>query len=143
MAKKKKKVKPIGKLKEEAAELLQMLVRLKASDDQGYCSCVSCGITKHFKDMQGGHFIPRGNSATLLMEENIHPQCFGCNHFGMKYHDAEKQYTLHLIDTYGREIVDELISLKGQVHKWYRPDLEDQIQEFKAQIKIQEQRIGV
>jgi hypothetical protein len=36
------KKKPIGKLTDEAAILLQLLVRLKASDDNGYCSCVTC-----------------------------------------------------------------------------------------------------
>lgn len=141
--KKKKKLKPIGKLKEQASVLLQLLVRLKAMDDKGYCYCVSCGASGHYKDMQGGHYIPRGNSATRLLEENVHPQCMGCNGFGMKYGDAEKHYTLYMIDTYGRDFVEYILSLKGNAHKWVRADLEDQIQEFKAQIKLQEQRIGV
>ena len=132
---KKKKLKPVGKLKEEASVLLQKLVRLKAADDNGYASCVSCGASKHWKELQGGHFIPRGNSATRLMEENIHPQCQGCNGFGMKYGDAEKQYTLYMIDMYGRDFVDELLEMKGQTHKWARVDLELQIKEFKFRVK--------
>ena len=52
---KKKKTKTIGKLTDEAATLLQRLVRLKAADDNGYVSCVTCGVTKRFDDgMQGG-----------------------------------------------------------------------------------------
>jgi len=140
---KKKKTKPIGKLVEEASVLLQLLVRVKASDDNGYCSCVSCGVTRHYKEMQGGHYIPRGNSATRLLEENVHPQCRGCNGFGMKYGDAEKQYTLYLIDTYGREMVDELIALKGATFKWSRIDLQDQIKGLKDAVKAEKSRIGV
>jgi len=69
--KKKKKIKPIGKLKKEAAELLQRLVRLKAGDDNGYCSCVCCGIKKHYREMDGGHFVPRGTSETNHIEAEI------------------------------------------------------------------------
>jgi len=140
---KKKKLKAIGKVKEQAATLLQRLVRLKASDDYGYCSCVSCGTTKHFKEMQGGHYMPRGESSTLLMEENIHPQCFGCNAFGMKYGIAAYQYDQYMIDMYGRAFVKALLMLKGRTWKWVRADLEDQIKDFKARIKVEEERIGI
>ena len=59
------KKKSIGKLTDEAATLLQLLVRLKAADDNGYVTCVTCGVVKHYKDgMQGGHFRPRGIAAT-------------------------------------------------------------------------------
>jgi len=139
--KKKKKLKPIGKLKEEASVLLQKLVRLKASDCNGYASCISCGATKHWKELQGGHYIPRGNSATRLMEENIHPQCKSCNGFGMKYGDAEKHYTLWMIDFYGRDFVEDLLAMKGKPHKWNRLELEDNIKTWKAQIKELESQI--
>lgn len=131
----KKQLKPIGKLTDECAKLLQKLVRIKAADDNGYAECVSCGSTKHWKELQGGHFIPRGNAVTKLMEENIHPQCMGCNAFGMKYGDAEKQYTLWMIDHYGRDFVDELIATKGKVHKWVRADLEGLKIAWAARIK--------
>ena len=130
----KKKLKPIGKLVDECATLLQKLVRIKAADSNGYAQCWSCGCTKHWKELQGGHFLPRGNSTTKLMEENVHPQCMGCNAFGMKYGDAEKQYTLRMIDHYGRDFVDELLATKGKTHKWIRADVEDLKADFTAQI---------
>ena len=37
-----------------AAKLLQRYVRLKASDDNGYCQCVSCGKVAHYATMDGG-----------------------------------------------------------------------------------------
>ena len=132
----------IGVLKEKASVLIQKIVRLKAADCNGYCQCVSCGVVKHWKEMQGGHYVPRGNSATRLMEENVHPQCKGCNGYGMKYGDAEKHYTLYMIDMYGRDFVEHLLSLKGKPHKWSRCDLEDMIIDFKAQIKELEANIA-
>ena len=141
---KKKKTKTIGKLTDEAATLLQRLVRLKAADDNGYVSCVTCGVTKRFDDgMQGGHFRPRGKAATKLMEENVHPQCDSCNSFGMKFHGAEAKYTTYMIDMYGREFVDELIELSDQPYKWCRPDIEDLIKDFSAQIAEHEKRISL
>ena len=132
--KKKKKAKSIAKLVESAAELLQLLVRLKACDDNGYCTCVTCGITRHYKDsMQGGHFISRKWLATKIMVENVNPQCASCN--GPFKRGAPIEYTLYMEDTYGREFVDELLALKHESRKYYRAEVEEIITDFKAQIK--------
>ena len=77
------------------------------------------------------------------MEENVHPQCDSCNKFGMKFHGAEAKYTTYMIDMYGREFVDELIELSDQPYKWCRPDIEDLIKEFSAQIAEHEKRISL
>ncbi len=143
MAKKRKKTKPIGKVVEDAAKLLQRLRRLESSDDSGICVCVSCGVHGHYSEMQGGHYIPRGKAATKLREENIWPQCPGCNMYGMRHGSAAQEYTLHMIDFYGRDFVDELIAESKKPKKWYRPELEDLIKEFKARIKQEEERLGV
>lgn len=143
MKRKKKKTKSIAKLHNEAAELLQLLVRLKAADDNGYCSCVTCGITKYYKKdgIQGGHFMPRGRAPTKLLEENIHPQCESCNLYGMKFHDASQVYTLYMIDMYGREEVDRIIALSATKHKWIRKDLEETITDLRIRIRDEEDRI--
>jgi len=140
----KKKKKPIGKYVDQIATRLQLLVRLKAADDHGFCNCVTCGVFKHYKDMQGGHFIPRGTSFTKLMEENIHPQCPGCNCFGMKYGDAEKHYTLWMQDMYGRDFVEGLLFEKSakKPFKWVRGDLDDMLISINIQIKEHEKRVG-
>jgi hypothetical protein len=59
----------------------------------------------------------------------------------MKFHGKEAEYTLYMVDMYGKEFVDEMIELSNKPHKWYRPDLEDLIKDFKAQIKEQEKRV--
>jgi len=83
-----------------ALDTLQKLVRLKAADENGYCTCVTCGKIDLWKSMDGGHYIPKGNSSYwALEEENIHPQCKRCNGFEMKFGTAAQQYTLYMIDT--------------------------------------------
>mgnify|MGYP003632725637 FL=1 len=124
---------------------LQKLVRLKAADDSGYCTCVTCGVTKKWNDgMQGGHFIAKGNGGTnqwALEPENVHPQCAGCNGFKMAYGNAESTYTLYMIDMYGRDKVEQMLH-ENKVVKLSRADLEDMEAEWKIEINEHLKRIG-
>ena len=126
-----KKKKTIAKLVDEAAVLMQKLVRLKAADVDGYCKCVTCGVVKHWKEMQGGHFIGRKWTATKVLEENIHPQCPGCNG---PLKGNMVSYTLYMQDMYGREFVEELQRLKTQTRKYTRAEAAGLIEELKVRI---------
>ena len=134
-----KKQKTVAKLKEEAAVLLQKLVRMKAADENGLASCVTCGKRQHYKEMDGGHFISRKWTATKLVEENIHPQCKGCNQYASGRHD---DYSLYMVDTYGIEMVRELNDKKRELCKQNRIELEDIKVELKVRIAEQAVRLG-
>ena len=137
----KKKAKTLPKLIDSAATKLQKLVRLKAANENGLVQCVTCDKWAHWKDMQGGHFIARGSKKWKLVEENVHPQCPGCNGFGMKYGNAEAVYTAYMIDMYGRDFVDEMLRTKSEVKKYSRSEVEDIDADFSAQIKHHEKRV--
>ena len=123
---------------------IQLLARISAADDNGYAKCVSCGCVHHYKDMDGGHFIPKGSSSFWALEiENVHPQCKGCNGFGMKFGNAEKEYTLWMIDTYGKDKVEEMLATKKQIKKLYKADYEDMLKEFNELIRFHEDRLGI
>lgn len=132
-----RKNKSIAKLVEEAAVLLQAIVRLKAADNNGCVKCVTCEEINPWNDgMDGGHFIPRKWLATRLLEENIHPQCKPCN-AGFRSGDKGNliAYTRYMEDTYGRDFVDHLKSLKHQTKKYYKAEILDLIAELKEQKK--------
>lgn len=134
-----RKPKTVAKLKQEAASLLQKLVRMKYANDIGMCECVTCGTVGHYKDMDGGHFVSRTHNATLLVEENIHPQCKHCN----KYKNGNiDSYSLFMIDTYGLDAMRELIASKHQPRKFTDIELLELIAEYKLRIKEQEQRLA-
>jgi len=134
-----KKLKTVAKLREEAAVLLQKLVRMKAADENGLAECVTCGKRQHYKEMDGGHFISRKWTATKLVEENVHPQCKGCNQYASgKYDD----YALYMVDTYGIEMVRELNDKKRELCKQNRIELEDIKVELKVRIAEQAVRLG-
>jgi hypothetical protein len=93
--------------------------------------------------MQGGHFIPKGNSSYWALEiENIHPQCVGCNMWGMKNGSAAQEYTLWMEDMYGRQYVEEMLANKTKPIKRYKADYQDMLNEFNELIKFHQERIG-
>jgi hypothetical protein len=143
-AKKKKKKKPEEKtphqLSEDVATLLQLLVRLEASDEYGMCTCVTCGVRKHYQDgMQGGHFISRGKKSTKLLKMNVHPQCKGCN---MPSTQVDHVYTIWMIEQYGQPAVKKLINLSYKTKKFTRDELAEMAATFKEEITAELARLS-
>ena len=141
MAKRKKTT--VAQEVDKAAKLLQRLVRLKASDDNGYCQCVTCGKIDHYKAMQGGHFYGRRHLRFKLYEENIHPQCPSCNLYGMKTTKIQEAYRIYMDDMYGARRIRAMQRLAWR--PWPNFNREEVIQfarQLKEQIKEQEWRIG-
>lgn len=131
-----RKKKTIAALLNDAAVLVQKLVRIKAAQVEGESiRCVTCGITKHWKEMQGGHFISRRFTKYKLAEENVHPQCPACNGPRQGNYQA---YTLYMIDMYGRDAVEEMLATKSQTVKYNRAEIEDIIVELKQRVKAAE-----
>lgn len=127
----------------KALKTLQKLARVEAADDNGYCTCVTCGAVAKWTEFDGGHFIAKGSCSRWALEkENVHPQCKGCNGFGMKYGTATQSYTTWMIDYYGRDFVDHMLATKNQAHKLYKKDYEEMIKEWGEQIKYHLKRIG-
>jgi len=125
-------------------QALQKLARIAATDANGYCECVSCGCKKHYKDMDGGHFIPKGSSSYWALDiRNVHPQCKSCNAYGMKYGSAAQQYTIWMQEYYGKGFVEEMIAKKSDPIKFYKVDYEEMLREWNALIKYHEKRIGL
>lgn len=140
MVKKGRKKKNLNarELSNKVAERLQLLVRLRAADENGYCSCVTCGVTKNYKDgIQGGHFIERSKSPTKLRDENIHPQCAYCNAAMGKFGKSTVAYTYYqyMVNLYGDEFVEELIQESKKEWKWFKPELEERLEEINREIK--------
>lgn len=126
-------MKSISKVLDDTAVLLQKYVRLKDySDNGGYCTCVTCGKTGHWKEMDGGHWISRVWTKHKINENNLHVQCKGCNRFSSR---IAEQYTMYMIDTYGEDVVRDMIATKRDVTKYDRQDLMDMQKDLKAKIK--------
>ena len=56
-------------------------IRLRDADENGYCTCITCGAVRHWKLLDCGHGIPRQYWATRYSEKNNAAQCKKCNGF--------------------------------------------------------------
>ena len=139
----KRKTPTIAQEVEKAAVLLQELVRLKAADENGYCTCITCGVVKKWNDgMQGAHFFSRGRTSTKLLVENCHSACAGCNAFLHHTTSGVLIYRRYMVGLYGEDGLDEMEALSRTTKKYTREEVKDIKADFKEQIKFHKQRIG-
>lgn len=106
-------------------------IRLKDAKD-GIATCVTCGTKDEWKNMQNGHFVSRGKYSTRWSELNCHVQCLRCNVF-LKGNYIN--YTLYMIDRYGREKVDELKSESMELAKFSSQQLKEMIDFYSGEVK--------
>lgn len=95
--------------------------------------CVTCSKVLPWKELQAGHFIHGHAKPTYFLKENVHCQCEGCNYYNS---EAKHEYTLFMIDTYGRKKVDELMSLSTKKGELDHMKLEELKSHFKEQFEI-------
>lgn len=90
--------------------------------------CVTCGKVCLTKEMDAGHFK---HNAYDYDERNVHAQCVRCN----KYLSGNAApYTLFMLDTYGREVVDFLTNVRDM--KIYTREEYEKLREYyKAEYK--------
>ena len=114
----------VKKLKATADKMYSQYVRLRDSDDQGYCRCVTCGKRDHWKHMQAGHYVPRTYLALRWDDVNVNVQCVGCNIFKS---GAMDEYAVFLIGRHGAEILGLLSVEKSKLRKMGVADYKDLI----------------
>lgn len=130
----KKKTKPklikLNTLIDKADKITSQYIRQKHADSNGNVKCISCDTVLSWKESHCAHYIGRASKATRWMEENLRPACPSCNVYRKEFHMRE--YTLKMIDFYGRDFVDELRSLARKVLRASEVRLlaETAIQEF-------------
>jgi len=107
-------------------------IRLKYSDDNGYCQCITCGNTHHWKDIHNGHYISREVKATRFDERNCRPQCCSCNSFheGRKYKFRQK-----IVEIYGIEEIELLEHIADTGGKYDAWTLQRMIIEYREKVK--------
>ena len=89
--------------------------------------CVTCGVKKHWKEVDAGHFVSRRHYATRWNPKNVHVQCKSCNGF----HGGQNYLMGNYINkTYGDNTADNLITMSRQIKKYTNQDLLDLIDYF-------------
>ena len=92
-----------SKLRDELDKVFSQYIRLKYSDENGYCRCISCGKIHFWKDIQCGHYMSRRYMSTRWSEDNARPQDAACNIFNQ---GNIQMYRRALIKEIGEQRVD-------------------------------------
>lgn len=80
-------------------------VRIRWSDKDGICTCVTCGRMRHWKEVDAGHYRRREHQTTRYDERNVHPQCRYCNFYRG---GAEVEHREYIDKTYGEGTAYEI-----------------------------------
>lgn len=116
-------------------------IRLRDSDNNGTCKCITCGDFKHWQQMDCGHFVTRDNMATRWEEENCAAQCQSCNRF-----KGGKQFEMGLAldKKYKRPGLASDLVLKAKfVCSWTDNELETMHKYYKAEAKALREQKGM
>lgn len=110
-------------------------VRLDESDKNGIGTCITCGVKKHWSELQNCHFYSRSKLPTRWDVDNCHSGCYRCNVL-LKGNYIE--YTKYMIDSYGRPFVDELKVKADSCRKISTLQLKEMIDYYKKEVKALE-----
>jgi len=122
-------------LQKRLDEVFSDFIRLKESDDNGWCRCFVCNNPIYWKSAVVLHYIKRTYKATRWDERNCHAGCVRCNGEEEKNTNLMLIHARKLIDLYGADIINQLAQLK-QAHVHYsRFELEDKIKYYSQKVK--------
>ena len=107
-------------------------IRLRDSDDRGYCECFTCGRFGHWKTMDCGHGIGRQHKATKFNELNNHAQCKRCNGFEEGRKDV---YSVRVDELYGEGTWNKLLTASRVSTKRGKVDIELMTEYYKKLAK--------
>ncbi len=118
-----------SKLVKKLDVVFSQYIRLKNSKN-GICTCVTCGKKGHWKTggIQAGHFMSRKHYSTRWDEDNVKPQCVGCNMFrsGEQY-----KYSLYL----GKQLSENLHQKSNKIVKFTNIELEEMFKHYSDEVK--------
>lgn len=126
-----KGTKSVSKLKKDLDRVYSIYIRRKYADANGFVSCFTCGVRKHWKEMQNGHYVSRAHNNTRFDDFNCHVQCAGCNIFKSGNMDM---YALRLQEKYGDGVLQELNRRKNIIKQFTVPELETLIKQYELAV---------
>ena len=117
---KEKKAISVAVLKVKLWKIVSEYIRRKWAIND-YNTCITCWVSKHWKDLEAGHFVPAWSSNYLrFVEVNIHPQCHRCN---CSLHSNPIEYRLYMDNRYGKDFVDKLVSTRNEIKRFTSEEL--------------------
>lgn len=108
-------------------------IRLRDSNENGYCTCFTCANIRYYKNMDCGHGIKRQHMATKFHEKNNHAQCKWCN--GPAGGGKPKEYRAAMTKKYGPGTWEELELLSRSVCKFGSFEIKTMLFHYTEEVK--------
>ena len=116
--------------KKKLDTLFSLFIRQRNADPNGMTKCYTCGVLKHYKELQCGHFVPRQYLSVRYDEINCQTQCYACN---MLYNGQPSAFAMNLTRDYGKETVEMLEKKRREITKYFPYELK--LEEYKNKLK--------
>ena len=122
-------------------DVFSKFIRLRDSNKDGMCQCISCGRVHYWKEIQNGHYMSRRYMSTRFDEMNCNAQCVACNIFNQ---GNIQMYRKNLIKKIGEKNVDYLeYKAKGTTKHYSVFELQELIKYYSALVKKLSDEKGV
>jgi len=120
------------KLVKDLDKVFSLFIRMRASDENGFATCFTCGQVKKWKEGDAGHFISRGALSTRWNETNVQFQDKKCNIFqsGQQY-----LFSVALNRLHGEGTADALFAMSRQTRKYGVGELKAMIVIYKDKVE--------
>lgn len=119
-------------IKNTADHVYSKYIRIKETDRNGYCTCVTCGVVRKWDDrIDAGHCFSRDNRAIRFDDRNVHPQCRRCNRFQS---GQVARYMIYMRKRYGQDALDELDAKSRLTKQFTLDDLKAWVKEWRKEI---------
>ena len=120
------------KLVKDLDKVFSLFIRMRASDENGYATCFTCGQVKKWKEGDAGHFISRGAFSTRWNETNVQFQDKKCNIFqsGQQY-----LFSVALNRLHGEGTADALYVMSRQTRKYGVGEIKAMIEIYKDKVE--------
>lgn len=119
-------------------EIFSVFIRRRTADTEGNVKCYTCGVEKHWKKMQCGHFCPRQYLSLRYDEINCQVQCYACN---LLYNGQPSAFAMRLKKDYGDDIIEKLEGLRKQITVAFPYELK--LEEYKKKVKDIEEKVAI
>lgn len=113
-------------------------VRMRVCDESGHAECFTCGVRRHYREVDAGHFITRSKYATRWDPINVQFQCKRCNMNG----GQQFEFGLHIDRLFGVGTAEEILIRSNRAARYSNEDLEKMIALFTAEVRELEKFLG-
>ena len=112
--------------------IFSLYIRNSYADGNGQVKCITCQRFYPIAKIQNGHFISRKNYATRWEEDNVAPQCYGCN---VMQQGQQFLFSKWIDEKYGEGYSQTILERSRKTVKFSTPDLLDMIDLYTQKLK--------